>query len=215
MIEARERFVPRPRGDILFTMTEPEHAFPRAAERAAEPRPSRLKEAVRQARIEAAERTGVVVDLRDAELARLELLNDALDPLFEEIPAAVELFDRGLARGDQPRLWIDMVAHVAMARDKRTYRLLQDGRFGWLILAESTAVPELVKAVTAYVARRLVERERQLAGEGGALAAAQARPFDALRRARRWRGVGLFLLGAAAGIAVLFAAAWFLDPFGY
>ncbi len=191
-------------------MSEPEHAFLRAAE----PRPSRLKDAVRQARIEAAERTGVVVDLRDAELARLELLNDALDPVFEEIPAAVELFDRGLARGDQPRLWIDMVAHVAMARDKRTYRLLQDSRFGRLILAESTEVPELVKAVTAYVARRLVERERQLAGEG-AIAAPDGRYFDALRRARRWRGVGLFLLGAVVGIAVLFAAAWFLDPFGY
>ena len=47
---------------------------------------SRLKEAIRDARIETAERTGVVVDLRDAELARLELLNEALDPLFEEIP---------------------------------------------------------------------------------------------------------------------------------
>jgi hypothetical protein len=33
--------------------------------------PSPLKQAIQQARIEAAERTGVVVDLRDAELARL------------------------------------------------------------------------------------------------------------------------------------------------
>ena len=48
--------------------------------------PSPLKEAMHQARIEAAERTSVVVDLRDAEVARLELLNEALDPLFAEIP---------------------------------------------------------------------------------------------------------------------------------
>ncbi len=29
----------------------------------------------------------MVVDLRDAEVARLEILNEALDPLFSEIPA--------------------------------------------------------------------------------------------------------------------------------
>jgi hypothetical protein len=40
--------------------------------------PNVLKSAVREARIEAAERSAVVVDLRDAEVARLELLNDAL-----------------------------------------------------------------------------------------------------------------------------------------
>ncbi|MGH6664102.1 MAG: hypothetical protein ACREB2_04245, partial [Pseudolabrys sp.] len=54
------------------------------ADKAAPPSP--LKEAVREARIEAAERSAVVVDLRDAEVARLELLNDALDPLFKDIP---------------------------------------------------------------------------------------------------------------------------------
>ncbi|MGC1541837.1 MAG: hypothetical protein WA808_18865, partial [Xanthobacteraceae bacterium] len=66
-----------------------------------------------QARIEAAERTGVVVDMRDAEVARLELLNEALDPLFADIPPEIELFDRGVSRGDTPRLWIDSVAHIA------------------------------------------------------------------------------------------------------
>jgi hypothetical protein len=191
-------------------MSEPEHAFSPAND----PRPSRLKEAMRQARIEAAERTGVVVDLRDAELARLELLSEALDPVFADVPPEVELFDRGFSRGDQPRLWIDMIAHVAMARDKRTYRLLQDSRFGRRILAESPEIPDIVQAVTAYVARRLIERERQLAG-GAAAPELQARYFSSLRRARRRRGVGLLLLGAAIGVSALFAAAWFLDPFGY
>ena len=53
---------------------------------AADARPIRLRDALRQARIEAADRTGVVVDLRDAEVARLEILNEALDPLFAQIP---------------------------------------------------------------------------------------------------------------------------------
>ena len=54
-------------------------------------RPTRLRDALRQARIEAADRTGVVVELRDAEVARLEILNEALDPLFAaHMPAPLQ-----------------------------------------------------------------------------------------------------------------------------
>src|SRR5664279_4215946 len=129
--------------------------------------PNVLKDAVRDARIEAAERSGVVVDLRDADVARLELLNEALDPLFKDIPDNVELFDRGVSKGDVPRLWIDVIAHVEMGRDKRQYRFVQDTRFGRAVLAESYEVPEVAVAVTRYVARRLVERERALADDAG------------------------------------------------
>ena len=125
-------------------------------------RPMRLRDALRQARIEAADRTGVVVDLRDAEIARLEILNEALDPLFAEIPAGVDLFDRGISQGDTPRLWIDVVAHVMMGRDKRIYRFVQDTRFGRIVLAESHETATIVDAVTDYVARRLIEREHAL-----------------------------------------------------
>src|SRR3569623_696762 len=72
-----------------------------------------LRAALHKARIEAADRTGVVVDLRDAEAARLEILNEALDQLFTEIPPGVDLFDRGLSQGDTPRLWIDSLGGVA------------------------------------------------------------------------------------------------------
>ena len=67
-------------------------------------RPLSLRDALRKARIEAADRTGVVVDLRDAEVARLEILNEALDPLFAQVPAEIDLFDRGISQGDTPRL---------------------------------------------------------------------------------------------------------------
>jgi hypothetical protein len=130
----------------------------------------RLKEAMRQARVEIAERTAVVVDLRNAEIARLELLNEALDPVFAEIPPDVELFDRGLVSGDPPRLWIDMIAHVVMGRDKRIYRFLQDTRYGRRVLAESGDIAEMAAAVTKYVARRLVERERLLEGDSALIA---------------------------------------------
>src|SRR5258708_31033689 len=95
---------------------------------ASESRPIRLRDALRQAGIEAGDRTGVVVDLRDAEVARLEILNEALDPLFAQVPDRVDLFDRGISQGDTPRLWIDVVAHVVMGRDKRIYRFVPDTR---------------------------------------------------------------------------------------
>jgi hypothetical protein len=169
--------------------------------------PQPLKEAVRQARIESAERTGVVVDLRDAEAARLELLNEALEPLFSEIPDDVDLFDRGISKGDVPRLWIDAIAHVAMGRDKRLYRFVQDTRFGRKVLGESTEISEIVNAVTRYIAGRLVERERALASDTD-LSAKEAERQRAGRRRQGWRMFRAFVFGAVIGIAALFIAAW-------
>ena len=169
--------------------------------------PNALKDAVREARIDAAERSGVVVDLRDAETARLELLNEALDPLFKDIPADVELFDRGISRGDTPRLWIDVIAHLEMGRDKRQYRFVQDTRYGRAVLAESYEVADLVTAVTRYVARRLVERERALADDtpfGAATATMMVR--DAERRSRL-RALRTFIYGAVLAVLALFALA--------
>lgn len=170
------------------------------------PPPSPLKEAMHEARVEAAERTSVVVDLRDAEWARLELLNEALDPLFAEIPPDVDLFDRGVSRGETPRLWIDAVAHVAMGRDKRAYRLLHDTRVGRRVLAESHDIADIVQAVTTYVARRLVERQRALDEDPGFIQRVTQSAAERERRRRRWRAAGAFLFGFTLGIAALFIA---------
>jgi len=164
--------------------------------------PQRLRDALRQARIESAERTGVIVDLRDAEVARLELLNDALDPLFAEVPDTIEMFDRGIAHGDTPRLWVDVIAHVDMGRDKRTYRFMQDTRYGRTILAESPEIREIVEAVTGYVARRIVERERALAADEAPLLQGSLRDARYRRRAR-WRTLRAFLFGLVLGIAAV------------
>jgi hypothetical protein len=169
----------------------------------AEP-PRLLREALREARIEAAARTGVVVDLRDAEMARLELLYDELDPVFAEIPSDIELFDRGISRGDTPRLWIDAVAHVEMGRDKRIYRFVQDNRFGRVVLAESQVSRDIAEAVTKYVARRMIDRERMLAGE-------ELSPVR-FRVPQRDRIVLAFLGGIACGIILLLAAVWLTAP---
>src|SRR5579883_1206545 len=157
-------------------------------------RPLSLRDALRKARIEAADRTGVVVDLRDAEVARLEILNEALDPLFAQIPDSIDLFDRGISQGETPRLWIDVVGHILMGRDKRAYRFVQDTRFGCIVIAESHDVPVIVAAVTDYVARRMVEREHALATPLIGEPAVAEKP----RRNRFWPFVLGFILGAAA-----------------
>ncbi|SDT51953.1 hypothetical protein [Bradyrhizobium canariense] len=167
---------------------------------ASEARPTRLRDALRQARIEAADRTGVVVDLRDAEVARLEILNEALDPLFAQVPEQVDLFDRGVSQGETPRLWIDVVAHVLMGRDKRIYRFVQDTRFGRIVLAESHDVEIIVKAVTDYVARRMIEREHALVVTPAAAPAPVEKPR---------RGFWMFVFGFIVGALALFALALF------
>ena len=168
---------------------------------ASDPRPTRLRDALRQARIEAADRTGVVVDLRDAEVARLEILNEALDPLFGQIPEKVDLFDRGISQGDTPRLWIDVVAHVLMGRDKRIYRFVQDTRFGRIVLAESHEVAAIVDAVTDYVARRMIEREHAM----GATPIAEPAVSEKPRRSGFWT----FAFGFVVGAIALFGLALF------
>ncbi len=174
--------------------------------------PQRLKDALRKARVDQAERTGVVVDLHDAEVVRLELLNEALDSLFEEIPSEVDLFDRGISRGETPRLWIDSVAHVAMGRDKRIYRFLQDTRYGRKVLAETVNIPEMVDAVTKYLAQRMIERERALAD--GSMPVIRDLKYEARfeRRRRRRRALKAFLFGLLVGFVTLIATALIFGP---
>ncbi|MFZ1967199.1 MAG: hypothetical protein WAU79_08825 [Bradyrhizobium sp.] len=171
------------------------------SEAADEARPTRLRDALRKARIEAADRTGVVVDLRDAEVARLEILGEALDPLFAQVPDSVDLFDRGISQGETPRLWIDVVAHIVMGRDKRAYRFVQDTRFGRILIAESHDVPDIVDAVTDYVARRMVEREHAMVASPIAVPVQAEEPR---RRSRFWPFAFGFLLGVFAlfGVAL-------------
>ena len=172
---------------------------------AVKPGAGSLRAALHKARIEAADRTGVVVDLRDAEAARLEILNEALDQLFSEIPPGVDLFDRGMSQGDTPRLWIDSIAHVAMGRDKRIYRFVQDTRYGRTVLAESHDVPVMVDAVTDYIARRIIERDRALVSALPADIVSPARSGAVVAKpaSRFWP----FVLGVIIGAAGLFAIA--------
>src|SRR5579871_1041995 len=99
-----------------------------------------LATAIRQARIENAERGEAIADLREIEMGRLGLLESALKPVVAQVPPDVDMFDLALAQGDHPRLFVDMIAFVDMAHDRRTYRFHQDTRNGRVLIAESQSV---------------------------------------------------------------------------
>lgn len=174
---------------------------------------TRLTDAIREVKTAAADRDDVVVELREAQKTRLELLAAELAPIFAEVPAEAG-FDFAISSGVQPRLWIDAVSHVTMGRDRRTYRFLKDTRLGRVVLAESLDIKPVAEQVTRYVAERIVERERMLEGGVEAIptrpqAVTAAEPGEA---ASRWRGFlsGLLLLlaGAAVGLVVTAALLW-------
>ncbi len=130
-----------------------------------------LATALRRARVENAEHSAALTDLRAAELARLEILADALAPVVAQVPQDCDSFDLAVVPGERPRLFIDQIGFVEMDRDRRTYRFLQDTRHGRITLRESADIEEIVDAVTNYIAHRLIEREKALAvdyASGGA-----------------------------------------------
>ena len=194
-----------------------------------------LKDAIRRVRTAEAERSDVVVELRDAERARLEMLADALKGIFAEVPEDNETFLFTVAGGAPPRLWIDMTAFVAMGRDRRTYRFLKDTRLGRTVILETADLEDMADCVTHYVAERIIERERAIEGDWlskrimrdeatrrqdarqaiaavtGAAMPETGRPTDG--RALGWI-VAAFLLGLLIGVAGLLGYAWVRVPLG-
>jgi hypothetical protein len=124
-----------------------------------------LRETLRKVRTAETDRADVVVELRDAERARLELLEDELRSVFNEVPEDDDQFIFTVAAGTPPRLWIDMTSFVVMARDRRSYRFLKDTRLGRTVILETAKLDDMADTVTHYVAERIIERERAIEGD--------------------------------------------------
>ncbi|WP_311032229.1 hypothetical protein [Mesorhizobium koreense] len=175
----------------------------------------RLNDAVREVKNAAADRDDVVVEIREASRVRLELLAQELQPVFDAVPADNDWFDFAISSGLQPRLWIDAISHVTLARDRRTYRFLADTRLGRTVLAEAPEIKPVADQVTRYIAERMVERQRLVEGtvEPVARLAERAKWGSVYRPRRGWRaflhGALLVIAGALVGLA--FAAAFFWD----
>ena len=167
---------------------------------AAEPSQGKLAQALREVRTASADREDVVVELREAARMRLELLAQELEPVFADVPVEEIQFDFAISSGVQPRLWIDAVTHVALGRDRRTYRLIRDTRLGRTVLAESTEIKPVADQVTRYIAERMIERQRWLDGTVESLrspAAETAATAD--RTAQDEPGVGTAATPSSAG----------------
>ncbi|MGN6143311.1 MAG: hypothetical protein ACTHOP_06955 [Mesorhizobium sp.] len=184
--------------------------------------PSRkLSDAVREVKNALADRDDVVVDLREAHRMRLDLLAAELAPVFADVPADNDSFDFAVSSGLQPRLWIDAVTHVAMGRDRRTYRFVKDTRIGRVVLAESADMKTVADHVTRYVAERVVERERLMEGSAESAAGLSRPPVTEAEPPMRLAGqenagfwptvfstLGVVTAGALVGLALAALLFW-------
>ena len=127
-----------------------------------------------------------------------------------------------MSNGEKPRFWVDPTSHVAIDRDRRTYRFLRDTRLGRIVLRESDDVKVIAQTVADTIAERMVERERAVDGEW--LAAVQSHYDEDTRRkdaeraqrtvppAKRQSGIGPYVAGLATGMIVLFGIWAYKDP---
>lgn len=172
----------------------------------------RLSDAIREVKNAMADRDDVVVEMREVTRTRLELLAAELEALAAEAGAEHPGFDFAISSGQQPRYWVDAVAHVALGRDRRTYRFVRDTRNGRVVLAEATDVRPVADAVALYVAERIVERRRDLDAEPAqavsappeAPETAAAAPSPKRGRAQAFfSGLALVMLGAIVGATAI------------
>jgi hypothetical protein len=171
-----------------------------------------LREAIRKARLEEAERLDVTADRRDSEMARLELLRAELEPVFAEIPAGDDRFNLVLAPSRPARLWIDLFTYAAMDEGSGAYLFVRNSENGRRTLYSSSNVADMADRITRYMAREIVRRERLDA----ALTGAPPPDKPAVETPRASSGLGVvvwaFLIGLLTGAAGLFAAVWLSVP---
>lgn len=161
-----------------------------------------LREALRQARIAEAAHYDAALLLRDAKTIRLQLLKDDLLPAAT---AAGGFFDLALVPGDPPKLWIDLITHVLIEPDHRTFRLVQDRQAGRDILFETDDRAAMVERIRTHMAHQLVARERQAASAPGPT------PVVGYSMASL---ILAWLSGIALGALALLAAAIYLGRLG-
>lgn len=177
-------------------------------------RKDRLAGAIERVRNDQANRDDVVVEMKQAARARLELLAQELRPVFDQLPPGQGQFEFGLSGGETPRLWIDLTTYIRMGREPRSYEFIKDTRNGRVMLGESTEMEEIAGLVSNYIAERVLQRERKIEGEWLDMRAQgpAGRSTAAVSPLRAGFSFGAFLLGLIIGAAAMVAWAWFGQP---
>jgi hypothetical protein len=165
-----------------------------------------LREAIRKARVDEAERLEHSADRRDGEIARLELLKAELEAVFSEIPGHDDRFNLVLVPSRPARLWIDLFTYAAVDDLSGAYLFIRNSEIGRRTLFSATNVSDITDRITRYMAQEIVRRERQeaaFAEMGRAI-----RLEGELPSARTSLGVviGAFAIGILTGAVGLFIA---------
>ncbi len=179
------------------------------------PRPAAsrsLREAIRKARLEEAERLDLTADHRDGEIARLELLKAELEAVFAELPPHDDRFNLALVPSRPARLWVDLFTYAAIDDASGAYLFIRNSEHGRRTLFSSANVVDVADRITRYMAHEIVRRER--------LETALLEPARLSRHATEpaptGSGLGVvvsaFMIGLLTGAAGLFAAVWLTAP---
>lgn len=158
-----------------------------------------------------AERDDVVVEMKHAKLARLELLVEDLRSVIEEVPENHDQFEFALASGETPRFWIDMTSHVRVGADRQVYEFVKDTHRGRVILARETDRELVRNRIVDYIAERILERERMIEGDRISVRGSGMNGIADMEGAPRRSGWPLFwtfAAGLVTGMVALMVLAW-------
>ena len=171
-----------------------------------------LREAIRKARLDEAERLDVAADRRDGEIARLELLKAELEVVFADIPNQDDRFNLALVPSRPARLWIDLFTYVAVDDSSGAYLFIRNSENGRRTLFSATNVADMADRITTHMAHEIVRRQRLEA------ALLEPRPGQKIAMEAETSGprmgvvLAAFVVGLLTGVAGLFAAVWLSIP---
>ncbi len=166
-----------------------------------------LGDAIREARLEEAQRLDVTADNRDGEMARLELLRAELETIFAEIPREDDRFNLSLVPSRPARLWIDLFTYVAIDEGAGAYLFVRNSENGRRTLFSTSNVADMADRIMTYVAHEIVRRERMEAAlMDHGVRQEIITPED--KGAPSRMALMAFVIGVLTGAAGLFAAVW-------
>jgi hypothetical protein len=179
-----------------------------SAKSIARPAASRsLREAIRKARLEEAERLDLAADHRDGEIARLGLLKAELESVFAELPPHDDRFSLVLVPSRPARLWIDLFTYAAIDDSSGAYLFIRNSENGRRTLFSSGNVADIADRITRYVAHEIVRRERL---DGGLSEPGRARLGleHVSTSARAGVVIAAFAIGVLTGAVGLLISVW-------
>jgi hypothetical protein len=171
-----------------------------------------LREAIRKARLEEAERLDLAADHRDGEIARLELLKAELEAVFAELPNYDDRFNLVLVPSRPARLWIDLFTYAAIDDAWGAYLFIRNSENGRRTLFSSSNVADVADRITRYMAHEIVHRERLEASLIGANRVARLGSEPVRLGAGMGVVIAAFAIGLLTGAAGLLAAVWLTAP---